>query len=117
MSSSIRECESKGSPHVYVCFESHSPIWRDDYNTVRNVTAFDSPDKAFKWFQSRIAEGIANAFVIDEQNKYYIGRKEYDADSILSDIIEGKASLNMFLDFQDNWNKHYTIQAKRIQVR
>lgn len=117
ITSAIRECESKGSPHVYVCFESHSPRWRDDCNTVRNVTAFDSPDKAFEWFQSRIAEGIANAFVIDEQHKCYIGRKEFNADLLREDIIEGKASFNMFLGFQGNWNEHYAIRAIRIQVR
>lgn len=117
ISSANRESEAVGDTLIYICFESHSPRWRDDCNTVRNMVAFDSPDKVFEWFQSRIAEGIANAFVLDEQHKCYIGRKEYNADLILSDIIEGKASLNMFLGFQDNWNEHYAIRAKRSQVR
>ena len=115
---------------VCLTYEINEAELRYDCASIDDTNCYNSLDNAVDHIVSRISQGIANGFVVDEQSEgvYKAVTEKRDGrglirytelfDAIKEDFKTGHYfSVVMFEGYQENWQCYYTIVIEEKELQ
>ena len=95
---------------VYVCYEENCPDLAREAGAINELALFFTKESRNAWIRARLAQAEEDDFIVDEE----VGGSDKLAEKIAQDE---NFCITLFRYEQENWNEHYDIIAKMMDIQ